>query len=70
MDTADRYAWDYLVDQWGDAYEFEHTLGTAEPYAAKRRDNGLILSARTIEALQAKVYLDYRDAPVSREVAP
>jgi hypothetical protein len=70
MDTADRYAWNYLVDQWGDAYAFEHEPGTAEPYTAQRRDNGLVLRAKTVESLQAKVYLDYRERPVPRSVAP
>jgi hypothetical protein len=51
MDTADKYAWDYLVDQWGGAYVFEYRPGDADPYICKRRDNGLALAAETVESL-------------------
>ena len=70
ISPVDRYTWDYLVDQWGGAYEFEHEPGTAEPYTAKRRDNGLVLAASTAESLHDLVRKDYHERPVPRSVAP
>ncbi|HWG02624.1 MAG TPA: hypothetical protein VG164_12365 [Trebonia sp.] len=68
MDTADRHAWDYLVDQWGEAYEFEHKPGNAHAYTCRRRDNALLLEAQSVESLQNLVRRDYDQAPVPRSV--
>lgn len=70
MHTANRHAWDYLTEQWGEAYEFEYQPGTANPYVGKRRDNGLLLAARTVESLHDLVRKDYNERPVPRSVAP
>lgn len=70
MHTADRHAWDYLVEQWGEAYEFEYQPDTENAYTCKRRDNGLLLAARTAESLHEHVKKDYIGRPVTRNVAP
>lgn len=70
MDTADKYAWDYLVDQWGGAYVFEYRPGAAGPYVCRRRDDGLVLAAKTVECLGRLVRKDYWERPVPRSVAP
>ena len=70
MDTAQKHAWNYLIEHWGDAYEFGHQPGTVNPYTCKRRDNGLLLAARTVESLHHLVLKDYNEQPVPRSVAP
>ena len=70
MDTADKYAWDYLVDHWGGAYVFEYRPGDDDPYICRRRDDGLALAAKTVESLDHLVRKDYWERPVRRSVAP
>lgn len=70
MDTETQAASDYIVSQWGSAYVFSHDPAQAVAYAARRRDNGLELKARSVESLQNLVRKDYNERAVPREVAP
>jgi hypothetical protein len=70
VDTETQAAWDYLVSQWGTAYIFSCDPARAIAYAARRRDNGLELQARSVESLQNLIRKDYAERAVSREVAP
>lgn len=70
MDTETQAAWDYIISQWGSAYAFSYDPAQAVAYAARRRDNGLELRARSVESLQNLVRKDYNERAVPREVAP
>ena len=70
MDIATEYAWKYAIDAWGEAYEFEYKPDAANPFTCKRRDNGLLLEAKTVELLLRIVRRDYGDKPVPRSVTP
>jgi hypothetical protein len=70
VDIETQTAWDYLVSHWGSAYVFSCDSAQAVAYAARRRDSGLELKARSVESLHNLVRKDYRERAVSREVAP
>jgi hypothetical protein len=68
VDTATQAAWDYVKNQWDEAYEFGYEPAREKPYTAKRRDNGLTLEAPTVESLQSLVREDYGQSPVPRDM--
>lgn len=71
--AAKTCAYDLMVFNWGEAYEFSYdeTPGAPEPYAAKRRDDpSLVLTDAAPEKLTDKVYRNCLERPVPRDVAP
>jgi len=71
--AAKGYAYELMVFNWGEAYEFSYddAPGVAEPYAAKRRDDpSAVLTSADPEKLTDMVYRDYLERPVPRDVAP
>lgn len=69
--TEPPFQWgDLLLEFWGQAYEFryEPKPGSAAPYTARRRDNGLKLAAGSPDELTRLVTDDYNASPVARDV--
>jgi hypothetical protein len=58
--------WNYLIRQWRTAYAFSRDHAMAEPYAARRRDDGTELAAPSAAALKRLVREDYWQRPVPR----
>lgn len=71
--AAKAYAYDLVVFNWREAYEFSYdeTQSAPEPYAAKRRDDpSVVLTDPDPEKLTDKVYRNYPERPVPWDVAP
>jgi hypothetical protein len=68
----DQDAYERMVYHWGEAYAFSYdpAPGVAEPHSAQRRDNEQgVLTARDPEKLTDKVYRNYLQRPVPRDIA-
>ena len=70
MDRAAAEAWQSVQDGWDSAYLFSYNPDSSEFSAARRDDPFVVLTDRDPELLRDKVYLNYIEHPVSREVAP
>jgi hypothetical protein len=67
MNMADQNEWDYLQEQWGEAYVFEYDDSEIISYNAIRRDNDQTkLRAYSVEALKRLVRANYSSKPVPR----
>jgi hypothetical protein len=64
LDALAELQWD-----WSGAYLITGTA-LADRWIAQRRDDGRTLTASSPESLREMIADDYRERPVSREVAP
>jgi hypothetical protein len=65
MNMTEQNEWDYLQEQWGEAYVFEHDDSEIISYNAIRRDDEQTkLRADSVEALKKLMRANYDHKPV------
>ena len=69
-DIAEMDSYGKLCEDWGSAYLITRVPAAAHSYRAGRRDDAVILTAATPDALRELIRADYLACPVPREIAP